>query len=100
MGRGVRSASDCRRSDSPDNADTCRDLARAAYQISFALTRRHAIGRAARSARNEMVNAKETRESEMLSSEKVEITTDQVWCALEDVRDPEIPVVSVVEMGI
>jgi ring-1,2-phenylacetyl-CoA epoxidase subunit PaaD len=28
------------------------------------------------------------------------ISTDSIWSALEDVKDPEIPVVSVVEMGI
>ncbi len=30
----------------------------------------------------------------------IDLTTDQIWQALEDVKDPEIPVVSVVEMGI
>src|SRR6478672_7492489 len=30
----------------------------------------------------------------------VDITTEQVWSALENVKDPEIPVVSVVDMGI
>lgn len=29
-----------------------------------------------------------------------EITPEAIWLALEDVKDPEIPVVSVVEMGI
>jgi len=29
-----------------------------------------------------------------------ELTLDAIWTALEDVKDPEIPVVSVVEMGI
>lgn len=28
------------------------------------------------------------------------ITTEKIWQALEDVKDPEIPVVSIVEMGI
>lgn len=28
------------------------------------------------------------------------LTSDQIWRALDDVKDPEIPVVSVVEMGI
>lgn len=28
------------------------------------------------------------------------LTSEQIWHALEDVKDPEIPVVSVVEMGI
>jgi len=28
------------------------------------------------------------------------ITTDTIWQALDDVKDPEIPVISVVEMGI
>lgn len=28
------------------------------------------------------------------------LTTDRIWSALEDVKDPEIPVVSLVEMGI
>jgi ring-1,2-phenylacetyl-CoA epoxidase subunit PaaD len=28
------------------------------------------------------------------------LTTDQIWQALDEVKDPEIPVVSVVEMGI
>jgi len=30
----------------------------------------------------------------------IEITAQQIWRALEDVKDPEIPVVSLVEMGI
>lgn len=30
----------------------------------------------------------------------MKLTVEQVWAALEDVKDPEIPVVSVVEMGI
>jgi ring-1,2-phenylacetyl-CoA epoxidase subunit PaaD len=29
-----------------------------------------------------------------------QLTSEQIWQALEDVKDPEIPVVSVVEMGI
>lgn len=31
---------------------------------------------------------------------KIDVTEEAVWRALEDVKDPEIPVVSVVEMGI
>ena len=30
----------------------------------------------------------------------VTLTAEQIWRALDDVKDPEIPVVSVVEMGI
>ncbi len=35
-----------------------------------------------------------------LSGEMTMPTTDQIWEALNDVKDPEIPVVSVVELGI
>ncbi|HLF29322.1 MAG TPA: 1,2-phenylacetyl-CoA epoxidase subunit PaaD [Anaerolineae bacterium] len=31
---------------------------------------------------------------------QIQITTQQIWEALEDVKDPEIPVVSLVELGI
>ena len=30
----------------------------------------------------------------------IETSLDQVWEALEDVKDPEIPTVSVVELGL
>ena len=32
--------------------------------------------------------------------QEVAVTEEQVWSALEDVKDPEIPMVSVVELGI
>ncbi|MFN8499717.1 MAG: 1,2-phenylacetyl-CoA epoxidase subunit PaaD [Anaerolineae bacterium] len=36
----------------------------------------------------------------MAVTEKMAVTEAQVWSALEDVKDPEIPMVSVVELGI
>jgi ring-1,2-phenylacetyl-CoA epoxidase subunit PaaD len=35
-----------------------------------------------------------------MTQHTIEITAQQIWTALEDVKDPEIPVVSLVEMGI
>ena len=39
-------------------------------------------------------------EAAMAVIQEVAVTEEQVWSALEDVKDPEIPMVSVVELGI